>query len=123
MAPLHSRRKLQVGKRFGLFISDHDTLQLWARRQSCSVLVAPLLTGTATLQIQYKAKAKRLQKEVDLEAGPGSRNYNPNAPDASKLRRLKLEGSRVDMRSDLALMTIKCGVPSLVPPADWIASC
>lgn len=63
------------------------------------------------MQIQYKAKAKRLQKEVDLEAGPSSRNYNLNAPDASKLRRLKLEGSRVDMRSDLALMTIKCGSP------------
>ena len=93
-------------------------LWLWARCESCCESVAALLHGTATLQIQYKAKAKRLQKEVDLEAGPGSRNYNPNAPDASKLRRLKLDGSRVDMRSDLALMTIKCGRPSLLPPAD-----
>lgn len=46
--------------------------------------------------------------EVDLEGGQGSCNYNPEALDASKLRALKLEGLRVDMRADFALATIKC---------------
>ena len=107
MASLHSRRQLQVGELFGRLVALGYSVA-WARRKSWVVSVA-LLNGTATLQIQYKAKAKRLQKEVDLEAGPGSRNYNPNTPDVSKLRRLKLDGSRVHMPSDLALMTIKCG--------------
>ncbi|KAK9834335.1 hypothetical protein WJX81_008044 [Elliptochloris bilobata] len=69
--------------------------------------------------IQYKAKAKRLQKEVDLESGPGSRNYNTQAVDASKLRRLKLEGSRVETRADFALMTIK-GDKVVLAPVDEV---
>jgi hypothetical protein len=48
-----------------------------------------------------------MQKEAALEGGPGSRNYNPEALEASKLRSLKLDGTRVTLRADFCLMALR----------------
>lgn len=59
-------------------------------------------------QVLYKPRAKRMQKEVELERGPESRNYNPEALEASRLRALKLDSSRVALRADFCLMAVWC---------------
>ncbi len=55
----------------------------------------------------YKQRAVRMQKEAALEGGPGGRNYNPEALEASKLRALKLDGTRVALRADFCLMALR----------------
>jgi len=59
-----------------------------------------LVLAGCTAQVLYKPRAVKMQKEAALEGGPGGRNYNPEALEASKLRSLKLDGTRVALRAD-----------------------
>ncbi len=66
-----------------------------------------LVLAGCTAQVLYKPRAVKMQKEAALEGGPGGRNYNPEALEASKLRSLKLDGTRVALRADFCLMALR----------------